>query len=73
LAPAELSKKLDTRGVDVIVASACVQMPSLASIELIQRRAGIPVVSAAVCTAFQMLERLSLKPVAPGAGQLLAG
>jgi maleate isomerase len=73
LAPAELSKKLDTRGVDVIVASACVQMPSLASIELIQRRTGIPVVSAAVCTAFQMLERLSLKPVAPGAGQLLAG
>jgi maleate isomerase len=73
LAPAELSKELDTTGVDVIVASACVQMPSLASIEVIERRTGLPVVSAAVCTAFQMLQRLNLSPVAPGAGQLLAG
>ena len=30
-APAELWEKLDVKGVDVIVASACVQMPSLPS------------------------------------------
>jgi maleate isomerase len=73
LAPVELSKKLDTRGVDVIVASACVQMPSLASIEMIQQRSGLPVISAAVCTAFQMLQRLHLTPIIPGAGALLSG
>jgi len=30
-------------------------------------------VSASVCTAFQMLERLGLKAVAPNAGTLLSG
>jgi maleate isomerase len=72
MAPVELAKKLDTRGVDAIVASACVQMPSLASIEVIQKQRGLPVVSAAVCTAFEMLERLQLAPIVPGAGALLS-
>ncbi len=38
MAPAELWKKLDTKGVDVIVASACVQMPSLPAIEAIENK-----------------------------------
>jgi maleate isomerase len=73
LAPAELCRKLDTRGVDAIVASACVQMPSLASLDILERQLGLPVVSAAACTAFQLLQRLGLSPVAPGAGMLLSG
>ncbi len=60
-------------GVDAVVLSACVQMPSLGAIAEAERRTGLPVVSASVCTAFQMMERLGLKPVAPNGGTLLSG
>ncbi len=60
-------------GVDALVLSACVQMPSLGAIAEAEHRTGLPVVSASVCTAFQMLERLGLKAVAPNAGVLLSG
>ena len=73
LAPAEIAKRLDTRGVDAIVASACVQMPSLGSVQLIEDRTGIPVVSSAVCTTYMMLKRLKLKTLSPGFGSLLSG
>ncbi|MGC5276280.1 Asp/Glu racemase, partial [Escherichia coli] len=39
-APIEITKRLDTRGVDAVVASACVQMPSLASVQAIEDRVG---------------------------------
>jgi maleate isomerase len=65
-------KRLDTRGADVIVASACVQMPSLPAIQRIQDATGIPTVSTAVCTVRRMLEHLQIDPVVPGAGALLA-
>jgi len=70
-APAELWKKLDVTGVDAIVASACVQMPSLPSIEKIEKASGIPTISAAVATTYAILNTLRLKPVAPGGGYLL--
>lgn len=73
LAPAELWRKLNTANADAIVASACVQMPSLASIPLIEAASGLPVVSSAVCTTYQMLAKLGLKTVAPDAGVLLSG
>ncbi len=60
-------------GVDAVVLSACVQMPSLGAIPEAERRTGLPVVSASVCTTFQMLERLGLKTLAPDAGTLLSG
>jgi maleate isomerase len=66
-------KRLNTQGADVIVASACVQMPSLPAIELIQEATGIPTVSTAVCTARRMLDHLGMDPVAPNAGALLSG
>lgn len=62
---------LDTTGVDTVVLSACVQMPSLAAIEPAQRALGIPVTSTAVCTVRQMLGRLGLPQTAPGAGAYL--
>ena len=71
-APAELWRKLDTRGVDAIVASACVQMPSLPSVEMIERASGLPTLSAAVATTRQILRRLDLTEVAPGGGALLS-
>ena len=66
-------RRLDTSGVDAVVLSACVQMPSLPAIERVEDQLGLPVVSSAVCTVRQMLELLGLEPVAPGAGALLAG
>ena len=72
-APIELSKKLNLANCDALVLSACVQMPSLASIQPVEDRVGIPVLSAAVSTTFQMLQTLGLKTVAPSAGALLSG
>ena len=72
-APAELWKKLNLQGADAIVGSACVQMPSLASIPLIEQASGLPVVSSAVCTTWSLLKALGLECRAPGAGTLLAG
>lgn len=72
-APAELWKQLNVRGADAIVASACVQMPSLASIPLIEAQSGLPVVSSAVCTTWSLLRHLSLERRAPDAGALLSG
>ncbi|MFZ5511474.1 MAG: maleate cis-trans isomerase family protein [Pseudomonadota bacterium] len=73
MAPAQIASKLDTRGVDAIVLSACVQMPSLPAIQVVEDRCDLPVVSSAVCTAYQMLKKLNLKAVVPNAGALLSG
>jgi maleate isomerase len=72
-APAELWKQLNTQGVDAIVASACVQMPSLASIEMIQQASGLPVLSSSVCTTWSILKSLGLERRLPDAGALLSG
>jgi maleate isomerase len=66
-------KKLDLTGIDALVLSACVQMPSLPSIQRVEDAVGLPVVSAAVCTTYQMLKKLDLAPKVPGAGALLSG
>ncbi|WP_342133530.1 maleate cis-trans isomerase family protein [Hydrogenophaga sp. OTU3427] len=65
-------KRLNTSGADVVVASACVQMPSLPAIQRMQDMLGIRTVSTAVCTARRMLDHLGLDPVVPDAGALLA-
>jgi maleate isomerase len=72
-APADLWRQLDLTGVDAIVASACVQMPSLASVPLIEQASGLPVVSSAVCTTWSLLRHLGLERRVPGAGALLSG
>lgn len=66
-------RKLDLSGIDALVLSACVQMPSLPSIQQVEDEIGLPVVSAAVCTTHQMLKRLGLEARVPGAGALLSG
>lgn len=73
MAPAEITKKLKTAGVDAIVASACVQMPSLGSVQPIEDRTGLPVVSSSVATTYMMLKKLGLATQAPGFGSLLSG
>jgi maleate isomerase len=64
--------RLNTRGADVVVISACVQMPSLGVIPRIEDQLGVPVTSAAVCTARSMLRALQLQAVAPDAGYFLS-
>jgi len=66
-------RRLNTEGADVVVASACVQMPSLPAIQRIEDMLGIRTVSTAVCTVRRMLDHLQLEPIVPGAGALLAG
>jgi maleate isomerase len=72
-APAEITKKLKVDGVDAIVGSACVQMPSLPSIQLIEDRTGLPVISSSIATTYMILKQLGLKTSAPGCGSLLSG
>jgi maleate isomerase len=64
---------LDLAGVDAVIISACVQMPSLDLVQAAEDRLGLPVLSAATAGAYVLLRRLGLPPVLPGAGSLLAG
>lgn len=73
LALVDIVKELDIDGVDAVVLSACVQMPSLAAIQQVEDAIGLPVVSAATCTTYRLLRELGLAPVVPNAGRLLAG
>jgi maleate isomerase len=69
----DIAKTVDTSEADVLVLSACVQMPSLPAIQIVEDAVGKPVISSAICTTFRMLEELGLEAVAPGAGALLSG
>lgn len=73
MALVDIYKQLDLDGVDALVLSSCVQMPSLGAIPVVEKESGLPVVSAAVCTTYQMLEKLGLKRYVPNAGTLLSG
>jgi maleate isomerase len=65
--------QMDTRDVDAIVLSACVQMPSLPAVSIVEALTGKPVVTAAIATTYAMLKALGLEAVVPGAGRLLSG
>ncbi|SAK95983.1 Asp/Glu racemase [Caballeronia glebae] len=61
------------RDADAIVLSACVQMPSLSVVPMVEALTGKPVVTAAIATTYAMLRELDLKRIVPGAGALLSG
>jgi maleate isomerase len=67
----EAARSLDLTGVDALVISACVQMPSLALVEAAEEEFGIPVVSAATAGAYSVLRSLNLPVAIPDAGSLL--
>lgn len=73
MALVDIARQINIRGADVLVLSACVQMPSLEAVQVVEDALGLPVISASVCTTFQMLQKLGLKPLVPGAGALLSG
>jgi maleate isomerase len=64
---------MDVGGVDAIVLSACVQMPSLQAVAQVEAMTGKPVVTAAIATTYAMLKALKLDTYVPGAGALLSG
>jgi maleate isomerase len=64
---------MDVSGVDAIVLSACVQMPSLSVVPQVEAMTGKPVITAAIATTYALLKALKLEPIVPGAGALLSG
>jgi len=75
LDPADLRthyQKLSLAGADALVLSACVQMPSLPSIQPVEDALGLPVLSAATATTYRILQSLALPPTVPNAGRLLS-
>lgn len=74
LEPARLPdhvRELDLSRAQMLIASACVQMPSLGAIETLEEQTGLPVVSAATATTAELLDALSAPRAVPGAGSLL--
>jgi maleate isomerase len=68
-----IAASLDLSNADALVLSACVQMPSLPAITEAEQRSGLPVLSAATATVYQILDRLGLSTAVPDAGALLSG
>ena len=64
--------RLDVRGVDAVVLSSCVQMPSLRALKAAEERLGLPCLSAAGATTRCILRSLHLDPAIPGFGSYLA-
>lgn len=59
--------------VDIVVLSACVQMPSLPAVSIVEAQIGKPVLTAAIATTWAMLNALKLDTRVPGGGALLSG
>lgn len=73
LALLDIAPKLKITNADAVVLSACVQMPSLEAVPIVEKSIGLPVVSSSICTAFRMLEELGLETAVSDAGALLSG
>lgn len=64
---------MKTDDVDAVVLSACVQMPSLPAVPMVEAQTGKPVVTAAIATTWQMMRALGIETRVPGGGALLSG
>lgn len=69
----DIVKTLKYQQADAVVLSACVQMPSLPVVPMVEALTGKPVLSAAIATTYAMLNALGLERIAPGGGALLSG
>jgi maleate isomerase len=65
------AERLDLSRAQMLIASACVQMPSLAALPTLEAQLGLPVMSAATATAAELLDALNLPRHVPDAGVLL--
>jgi len=68
-----ISEKLNIKDADAVILSSCVQMQSLSAIDTVEKNLGIPVISAATSTVYQILKKLNLETIVPNAGSLLSG
>jgi maleate isomerase len=66
----DIASKLSLAGVDAVVLSACVQMPSLPALSAAEKALGLPVITAATATSWKILQRLGLPAIADAAGAL---
>jgi maleate isomerase len=69
----EIARGLRHEGAEAIVLSACVQMPSLPAVQRVEDEFGLPVVTAATATTYEVLTALGHAPAITGAGRLLSG
>lgn len=69
----DLVARLDLSRAEGLIVSACVQMQSLPSIPETEARFGLPVLSAATATTWELLAGLELPTSVPDAGALLTG
>jgi maleate isomerase len=67
----EAARSMDLSGMDALVLSCCVQMPSLDLVQAAEDEFGLPVLSAATAGAYTILRSLDLTVDLPGAGSLL--
>ncbi|MET9328061.1 maleate cis-trans isomerase [Tsukamurella sp. NPDC003166] len=67
----EAARSLDVTGLDALVISCCVQMPSLSLVQAAEDELGLPVLSAATAGAYSILRGLDLPVAIEGAGSLL--
>lgn len=65
------ARELDLDGVDALVISACVQMPSLDLVQPAEDEFGLPTLSAATAGAYCLLRATGHRVDVPGAGSLL--
>lgn len=65
------ARRLDLGRADMLIASCCVQMPSLPVLEEMEQQVGLPVISAATATTAELLDALGVDRRVPGAGSLL--
>lgn len=68
-----IARGLRREGAEAVVLSACVQMPSLPAVQAVEDEIGLPVLTAATATTFEVLSALGHSPRIPGAGRLLSG
>jgi maleate isomerase len=68
-----IARELRRDGAEAIVLSACVQMPSLPAVQAVEDELGLPVITAATATTYEVLAALGHQPAISGAGRLLAG
>ena len=69
----EIARGLERDGVDAVILSACVQMPSLPAVQTVEDELGLPVITAATATTYEILKALGQEPAIAGAGGLLSG
>jgi maleate isomerase len=68
-----IARGLRREGAEAVVLSACVQMPSLPAVQAVEDEIGLPVLTAATATTFEVLSALGHSPRISGAGRLLSG